>query len=254
MLSLQELGAKIYESGNIARAHNYLSHALANAVECGAPMRTIDTSQSLPIIERAHLSHISQWHTTVYWIMALMGLLLVVLAVTMFALYREMHKLRRLQANLRAANHAKEVYIGQFLQLCSIYMDKLNQLCKIVERKLSAGQADELLRLSKSGKFVEEQSREFYDVFDNAFLHIYPGFVAGVNSLLRPDCRIELKQGELLNTDLRILAFVRLGIEDSSRIARILNYSLNTIYAYRNRLKARAIDKDGFEKAIMGIN
>ena len=57
----------------------------------------------------------------------------------------------------------------------------------------------------------------------------------------------------MLNTDLRILAFMRLGIEDSSRIAQVLNYSLNTIYAYRNRMKARAIDRENFEKDIMNI-
>mgnify|MGYP003314030398 CR=1 FL=1 len=39
---------------------------------------------------------------------------------------------------------------------------------------------------------------------------------------------------EKLNTELRILALMRLGIDDSSRIAQMLNYSINTIYAYRN--------------------
>lgn len=63
-----------------------------------------------------------------------------------------------------------------------------------------------------------------------------------------------LKEGELLNTDLRILAFMRLGIEDSSRIAQVLNYSINTIYAYRNRIKAKAINKETFEADIMKIS
>jgi len=46
---------------------------------------------------------------------------------------------------------------------------------------------------------------------------------------------------------------MRLGIEESSRIAQVLNYSLNTIYAYRNRLKARAINRETFESDIMKI-
>ena len=107
--------------------------------------------------------------------------------------------------------------------------------------------------MAKNGKFVEEESREFYEVFDNAFLHIYPTFIDEVNALLRPDEQIIPKEGERLNTDLRILAFMRLGIEDSYSIAQVLNYSLNTIYAYRNRLKARAIDRENFERNIMGI-
>lgn len=189
-----------------------------------------------------------------YMVVAMLALLLLGLGVTLFLLRREMKKMANLQIKLRAANTAKEVYISRFLQLCSIYMDKLNQFCKISARKIAAGQTDELYRMVKSGKFIEEQSNEFYQVFDSAFLHIYPGFVDEVNALLLPDCQIELKDGEKLNTDLRILAFMRLGIEESARIAQVLNYSLNTIYAYRNRLKARAINRDTFEADIMKID
>ncbi len=181
-------------------------------------------------------------------------LILVGLVITMLVLRHEMKRMKLLQDNLRQANRTKEVYISQFLSLCSIYMDKLNQFCKIANRKISTGKVDDLYRLTKSGKFVEEQSKEFYDVFDNAFLHLYPNFITQVNALLRPDSQIELKDGELLNTDLRILAFMRLGIEESARIAQVLNYSINTIYAYRNRTKARAIDRDNFEDDIMKIS
>lgn len=92
-----------------------------------------------------------------------------------------------------------------------------------------------------------------YDVFDNAFLHIYPTFVDEVNNLLAPDKRISLKPGEKLNTDLRILALMRLGIEDTSRIAQMLNYSVYTIYTYRNKFKSRAVDRDNFESDVMKI-
>nr|WP_290449777.1 DUF6377 domain-containing protein [uncultured Muribaculum sp.] len=72
-------------------------------------------------------------------------------------------------------------------------------------------------------------------------------------SLLKPDERIELRDGELLNTDLRILAFMRLGVDESTRIAQVLNYSVNTIYSYRNRLKNRAVNRENFENDIMKI-
>lgn len=133
-------------------------------------------------------------------------------------------------------------------------MDKLSQFNKIVMRKIATGQADDLLRMTRSGKFVDEQSKEFYEVFDNAFLHIYPNFVEDVNELLRPECRIVLKSNEMLNSDLRIVALVRLGIEDNNRIAQVLNFSLNTIYSYRNRLRNRAINRDTFERDIMRIS
>ena len=122
-----------------------------------------------------------------------------------------------------------------------------------MNRQLSAGQVEELQKLTKSGKFIEEQSKEFYSVFDDAFLHIYPDFPRKVNELLRPEEQIVPAEGELLNSDLRILAFMRLGIDDAQRVAQILNYSVNTIYAYRNKLRNRAINRDSFEKDIMAI-
>ncbi len=251
--SLQELGNLLYSHGKVSEAHRCISSALANAVECGAPLRMVDTARSLPIIESAHAGGIARWRSTIYWILAVISCLTLGLIATLIILHHEMKKMERLQASLKKANTAKEIYISQFLQLCSIYMDKLNQFCKIATRKLAAGQSDELYRMTKSGKFVEEQSREFYEVFDNAFLHIYPDFIKEVNQLFEPDKQIVVKEGELLNTDLRILAFMRLGIQESARIAQILNFSLNTIYAYRNRLKTRAIDRENFEQNVMKI-
>ena len=119
-------------------------------------------------------------------------------------------------------------------------MDKLKEFCKLTNRKISAGQTDELYKITKSGKFIEEQSREFYKVFDDSFLNLYPDFVKKVNALLRPDEQIVLNDDETLNSDLRILAFMRLGIDD-------------TIYAYRNKLRNRAINRDTFETDIMAI-
>ena len=132
-------------------------------------------------------------------------------------------------------------------------MDKLKEFCKLTNRKISAGQTDELYKITKSGKFIEEQSREFYKVFDDSFLNLYPDFVKQVNALLRPDEQIVLNDDETLNSDLRILAFMRLGIDDTNRIAHTLNYSVNTIYAYRNKLRNRAINRDTFETDIMAI-
>lgn len=251
--SLQELGNQLYSRGDVDRSYRYLTEALASAVECGAPMRMIESARSLPIIEHAYGEQLASKRRTIYFYVAVLILVVIILAITMVVLNRKMHRLRILQQSLRQANQTKDVYISQFLNLCSIYMDKLNQFCKIANRKITAGKVDDLYRLTKSGKFVEDQSKEFYDVFDNAFLHLYPTFVEQVNELLNPDQQIVLKDGELLNTDLRILAFMRLGIEESSRIAQVLNYSLNTIYAYRNRLKARAINRNTFEADILKI-
>lgn len=251
--SLQELGRIMYVNGDIDRAHEYLSTALENAVDCHAPLRMIESSKALPIIEGAHRAELKASQLRTYIVIAILVVLLVVLVATMTVLHRKMKQMNRLACRLEEANSTKDVYITQFLNLCSIYMDKLSQFSKLVSRKISAGKVDDLYKLTKSGKFIEEQSKEFYDVFDDAFLHIYPTFVSDVNNLLRPDEQIELRDGERLNTDLRILAFMRLGIEESTKIAQMLNYSVYTIYTYRNKLKNRAISRDDFEDSVMNI-
>lgn len=251
--SLQELGALLFKHNDVQRAHSYLSHALRNAVECKVTLRIIQTSKVLPIIENAHKAQINTFRKRIFIVIAIMAILLLALFVTLRMVYRNNLAQRRLAERLEKANKTKDVYIAQFLNLCSIYMDKLNQFNKLVSRKISAGKSDDLLKLTKTGKLVEEQSKEFYEVFDDAFLNIYPSFVEDVNTLLEPDKQLVLREGEKLNTDLRILALMRLGIDDTSRIAQMLNYSVYTIYTYRNKFKSRAINRDSFEADVMNI-
>ena len=251
--SLQELAGVLYQMDDKRRAHEYISVAMNNAVESRASVRMKKTTELLSLVEGDHNSQIALWRTWMYAIIAVLVMCMFALIVSIFFLRRQLTRVARMKQELQDANQTKDVYLSQFLSLCSIYMDKLKQFGKVVNRKISAGQVDDLYKLTKSGKFVEEQSADFYKVFDDAFLHIYPNFVESVNSLLRPEERIVLADDEQLNSDLRILAFMRLGIDDTTRVAQILNFSVNTIYAYRNRLRNRAINRATFESDIMAI-
>lgn len=253
IMSLQELGGVLFETGDTRRAHEYVSVALNNAVESHASVRMMKTTELLSMVEKDHNVQIASWRTWMYAIIAVLLMCLMALGVAMAFLRRQLTRVARMRQELQDANNTKDVYISQFLSLCSIYMDKLKQFCKLANRKISAGQVDDLYKITKSGKFIEQQSAEFYTVFDDAFLHIYPTFVEQVNALLRPEEQIVLGEGEKLNSDLRILAFMRLGIDDTNRVAQILNFSVNTIYAYRNRLRNRAIGRATFEADIMKI-
>ena len=214
-------------------------------------MRIVQTSASLPLIQKAHSAQIESWRNLMYFVIGCIIIILIILVITLLVLRKQMRKQSMLKAKIQGANQVKEIYISQFFRLCAMYIDKLNQFCKIANRKISLGQVDDLYKITKSGKLVEEQSEEFYKLFDDAFLHIYPTFIEDVNALLKE--KIVLKEGELLNNDFRILAFMRLGLEDTNQVALILNYSVNTIYAYRNKLRNRAYDRDNFEKNIMSI-
>jgi DNA-binding CsgD family transcriptional regulator len=65
---------------------------------------------------------------------------------------------------------------------------------------------------------------------------------------------VVLKENQLLNTELRIFALIRMGISDTEKIAKILDYSVNTIYAYKNRVKTKStIPNEEFEQKVMEI-
>lgn len=252
--SIQSLGGMLFEMGQTKRAHSYLTTAMANAVDSRASVRISRISELLTIAEQVHRKELAAWRRATNCAIIVMAILLAGLIVAMWSLFRQLKRADTMKQNLEKANKTKDIYINKFLTLSSIYMDKLQQFGKLVNRKISAGQIDELIKMAKSGKIVEEQSKEFYSVFDDAFLHIYPSFVERVNKLLKPEEQIVPAEGELLNSDLRILAFMRLGIDDAQRVAQILNYSVNTIYAYRNKLRNKAINRETFESDIMAIN
>jgi hypothetical protein len=44
-----------------------------------------------------------------------------------------------------------------------------------------------------------------------------------------------------------------MGIADNETIAKILEYSVNTIYVYKMRIKAKSLHPDQFEQRIMDI-
>ena len=253
VVSLQTLGETLLHQGDINRAHVYSSIALDNAIKCNANLRIIQSSEAMSVIEQTHTAEINDWRELMSFFNICIGILSLILILLLIYLRRKMTRLSLLQERLQHANNLKEVYISQFLSLCSIYMDKLNQFSNIVNRKLSAGKVDDIYKITQSGKFIEELSKDFYNIFDDAFLNLYPTFIANVNSLLMPDQQIALQPDEKMNTDLRILALMRLGIEDSSRIAQMLNYSVNTIYTYRNKLKNKAVNREKFEENIMKI-
>jgi hypothetical protein len=162
--------------------------------------------------------------------------------------------LSKLYDLLSESNDIKEHYIGSFLNLYSEYIDKLDVYRKLVTKHLVTNKTKELLELTKSKQVIDTEIKVFYDNFDESFLQIYPNFITQFNALLKKDHQVILKSSdELLNSELRIYALIRLGITNSAKIAKILRYSINTIYNYRVKIKNNAIDRERFEESVKKI-
>lgn len=155
---------------------------------------------------------------------------------------------------LSESNTIKDVYIGRFLALCSEYMKKMDSFRSTVLKKEKSGQLEEYLSKSRMKEIKAKEVAEFTTDFDEAFLHIVPTFIEEFNALLKPDKRIVPPKEFTLTTELRIFALIRLGINDSSKIAEFLHYSVQTIYNYRSSVKNNAIgERDDFEDRVRKI-
>lgn len=250
--ALQNLGLALYNNGDIDRAYKYLVLSLDNAVESGSRIRALQTAEVYPIIAQTYRQQdLSKLNWLMWLVIALIVALVLIVGSVLF-LRKEMRKLHELKAKLSQANITKDTYISKFLSLSSIYIEKMEEFHRVAKRKLKTNQTTDLYKLLESGIMLEEQSQMFYKIFDNAFIHIYPTFVDDVNKLLLPEKRFELPENKL-NTELRILAFLRLGIDDSEQISRFLGLSLNTIYTYRNKLKSKAKHRETFDADVLKI-
>ncbi|OJV35418.1 MAG: hypothetical protein BGO33_12250 [Bacteroidia bacterium 43-41] len=287
--SMQALAVTLFEIGNIEKAYSCIKSSMEDAMFCNARLRTYEISQILPIIDSAYQEKVRNQKSELQLFLILVSLLSLFLIIAVIYVYRQMKKIARIrkelyQTNLKLnelnedlqltvdqlnktnkklsdvndelseSNEIKETYIGHFLDLCSTYINKLEKYQNALNKKAVERKIDELFRMLKSHDMIEREVRELYSLFDNIFLHLYPNFVEEFNSLLIEEERFNLKPDELLNTELRIFALIRLGITDSSRIANFLRYSANTIYNYRTRVRNKAaVPRDKFESSVMKI-
>ncbi len=169
--------------------------------------------------------------------------------------------LKELYASLRdnvdelsRINEANEKYIADIFSICSEDISKLDEFRKKINRMIMAGRFDEVRQLTKNPELSHAELKELYDNFDRIFLQIYPDFVSAFNSLLRPGEQIVLKKGEMLNTELRIYALVRLGLNDSVKISQFLHCSVQTVYNTRMRIRNKSdIPRDEFVDRVRAL-
>lgn len=251
--NLRYLANEVYRYGDIKRAHRYmmLSHWLIS--KSGANQRGVHVARALPQIIESYTKEAARSYYAIWGILVCLALIGMLVLIIFKNKSGDLKKMKSLSEQLANANSVKEEYIGQFMSLCSNYIERLEDYNKLIARKLVAGQVEEACSMVKSQKFVESQVALFYEIFDKAFTHIYPTFIKDVNDLLVDDKTFKIGDGNKLTPELRILAFMRLGMDDSAQMARFLGLSLNTIYTYRNRMRSKARNRETFERDIAKI-
>lgn len=265
--SLCALAELLYTQGDIKRAISYVQLSLDDANFYGARLRKIEIGNILPIIEQSRYELIKRQRNTVIGTIILVSLLAATLAVAFFVLYRQKKKLqearnliaennealRHTNSQLHEANKIKNEYIGNSFYLNSLFIDKMEKLYKIIDHKVAARQYEDLQYTLRNTMLKEERDNMFI-VFDKTFLKIFPHFVEQYNELFPPEERKLPSKGDLLTTEMRIFALIRLGVTESEKIAQFLNKSIHTINTYKTRVKNKSnVENEAFEKQIMQI-
>jgi hypothetical protein len=281
-ISLRSLAYILYKDGDIDRSYMYMKRALEDALFCNARLRTYEISKMMPIINEAYQKQNETNRSQLILFLLSASVLSLFLMAALFMLFKQMKKLSTAKQEISIANSQlsklnselyvfneklnetnntlsetnllKEIYIGRYMDQCSDYIGKLEGYRRKLNVMATTGKMNDLVSAVKSKEFIENELATFYTNFDQTFLQLFPHFIKEFSALLIDDETTQLKEGELLNTELRIFALIRLGIKDSAKIAVFLRYSVSTIYNYRSQLKNKAVGpREEFEAKVMQI-
>ena len=259
--SLTDLAKISFQENDLDKAYRYINFSYEDAEFYNSLHRKTIISSTLPLITRAYESRSIIQKNELEKLLFISVTLGFILLISLLLIYKQVKRISKTSNQLKHANNnltkiydklsnsdrIKERYLGTFLNLYSDYINHLDMYRKMVRNHITSNKYKALLDLTKSKQIKDNELKIFYKNFDEAFLKIYPNYVTEFNSLMKENYQFILNNKNELNTELRIFALVRLGISSSSKISKILRYSVNTIYNYRAGVKNNSIDREYFE-------
>jgi uncharacterized protein YoxC len=288
--SLWTLANILSEEGELDRSYKYVTIAWKDANTFGARVRNWQISPILGTISNSYQKEIQQRNNILILLFVIVSILALSLLFLVYYVKRQNMKLNAVQQDLKykngeleemnseleelnqeqrnllnelslsnkklnESNSVKEEYIGQFLELCSETIDKMEKFRHQVNKMLRNHQREELIKMTNGVEMEDQALDQLFSKFDAAFLHLFPNFIEDLNKLIIKEHRFSLNNGKKFSTPLRILALIRLGIDDSPKIAGFLHHSVTTVYNYRVKYRNWAVgDRDDFERKVKEID
>lgn len=273
-VALYKVADYLYKKGDLKNAYTYINQAIDEANFYGARHRQVAISNILPIIEAQRMSAVEQQRKSLIIYSSIITVLVLFVIAFAVIIFMQLKKLRiadniikeanaslqennkaleELNKNLGVANKIKNEYIGYYFNINTIYIEKLESFQMSLDKKLSSKRYEDAHAAVKNLN-LENERHQLFHTFDKVFLRLFPDFIDKFNALFQGDNEISIPEGQLLSTEHRIFALIRMGIHDNDRIAKLLGYSVNTIYSYKNRIKNKSfVANDEFDDKIMEI-
>lgn len=281
--ALQQFALYLHKTypAEVRRADRYINISLEDARFYNNRLRMVQISNILPDILKAYQERLSSRTSYLIATEIVVDVAFVILVFAYFYIRRKRNVIARqqkelkvkndeviylnnklsannssllaLNAQLSDANKLREQQLHLFLDLCVANIGKFDDYRALVQRKIKTHQTEDLLKYSNTSMLSEQESSDFIAKFDKAFLSLYPQFIEQLDSLLQPESQVQQKEADRLTPELRIMAMIRLGVNESSAIATLLFYTPQTIYNYRSAMKRRAINRNTFEDDVAKI-
>ena len=265
--ALYHLSRLVYKDGQHERASRYVHQALDDVQFYNSRLRKVEIGDILPIIEQDRYKAVRSQRN---WLIAASSLFVALLLVILYGYWfirkknlkltearetiaGQLEQLQHANRLLKEDDKIKNAYIGRTFYTNAEYIAKLEKLFLTIDRKLTARQYDDLRSMTKLSTLNAEREN-MYEAFDQTFLKLFPNFVERYNLLFEEKDRKLPPNDHSLTSEMRIFALIRLGITDSERIAKFLDYSVHTVNTYKTRIKNRSTaENEQFEKLIMEI-
>lgn len=258
------LARLLLEEGDTDRAYSFINIGINDAMKFSNKHRQAQAGKIQSLIQDTYYTKINRQQTVLKNYSVLLTVLLAVIGIIVAFLFRYIKVLKTTRtelsntiSRLEETNYLKDAYIGYYLNLYSVFINKCEDFRKTLIRLVKTKQYDKLSETEIDIKLsTAREIDDLFSNFDKTFLELYPGFVEDVNELLiKEEWYIIKKKKEIptMNTELRILALLKLGITDNKTISSFLNITLQTVYNYRSKIKAKAINETTFEEDIKRI-
>ncbi len=266
-LALYEL-ALLLEDNQLDRAERFINLNLTDVLAGDFRLRIPNSGKAQIIISNASLLRSKsriRWLVVGLGGLSLMCMIIGFLLVYSFRQRRKLarsreiilqvnEKLKKANAELNDANLIKDSYVFRYMELSVKYLDTYDQYRHDILKLFKSDGVDAVVKTLRSPSKMYMEYDNFYRIFDETFLGLYPDFVHKVNLLLREDSRFPETSAKSLPTELRILAAIRIGITQSGKIATFLKCSPATVYTYRTKLRNAALcPKEDFEASVAGL-
>lgn len=285
-LAIIKLSELLFKKGDLNKASILIKKANEDASFYGAQQRKIQVGAILPLVEQEILKIVEKEKQRIYWQYVIVSSFLILAICLVFIIYNQNRKLKKakkiiaeahqnlkstnkqlLKVNekiksqnieikqvnkqLSEANKIKEEYLGLFFTQYDGIFEKFNSFINSMKKNIEEKSYDKVNRTILSYNLKREKEK-LLENFDMAFVNLFPNFIKEFNSLMKEEHKIMLNKEQVLTKELRIYALIRLGITQNEIIAQILGYSVNSIYAYKTKIRNNSsINKDDFDQKLL---